>query len=184
MGTNSKQIQAIVVILQVLITLVLVSLTYSYVYSTKEMAEVMNKEYEHNNRPFVFVKDVILNSEENFIEIYLENMGKLPAKINVANITIGSGSFEKVFPKGTYSDYSFIYPNEKISVSIPIKDEFISKIAIKKGFSGDIRIKYWKINDGKKKNTYIYDVGFKKQIEYKNSTLYNKFFIKKNVEAS
>lgn len=181
MDKSPNQIQTLMAIVQTFTVIVLVIVTIFYAGSTKNMADIMKKEFEQSNRPFIFVKDAILDPEAKLIKVNLENIGKVPAKVYIVNLKINISDVESDHSRG---NYSFIYPNEEVSVAFLIENENIERILIEEGFSGDIKIEYWRISDEKRENTYDYNVEFAKQIRYAEPNVYNELFIRKNVEAS
>ncbi|HUV01955.1 MAG TPA: hypothetical protein VMW67_00635 [Desulfobacteria bacterium] len=151
-GNNDKQIQVILV-------LALVGVTMYYAVSTHKMASTMKNDFEANNRPFVFVSDILVDSGTSSIGVVLENSGKLPAAIEFkrGDIIFYQTPFTELGRKDLAEDINityFVFPTQKNEkISIPAS-EIMNNISESDGFLMQIMLDYWEINNPKNKRKY------------------------------
>jgi len=145
LGKNDKQIQAISVI-------VLVLITAYYAIETHNMATVMQKDFNANNRPFILVSGLSVDQRRDVIILPLENNGKQPANIKLldALITFYTGSPSKqlgtinLTDKGRFNHY--IFPNQKnATFGFPVPN-LSDEIMKSNGFIFLIKFEYNAIN--------------------------------------
>ena len=72
----------------IIVTIILVIVTSIYTFSTHKMVNILQKEFDTNNRPFVFISSLELDDSPSSLRIHLSNSGKLPAKINLKSTKI------------------------------------------------------------------------------------------------
>jgi hypothetical protein len=137
----------------IILLLTFIALIY-YAWQTKRIAEISEKEFKLNNRPFVFVSDFFVDNNPPALRLFLGNSGKLPAEIKLKTANIGfysipssSDSTNKLEPliimrKRTY----YVFPNQKNSaISYPLDQSLILKMTETDGFILYVQLEYWQI---------------------------------------
>lgn len=152
MGKNDRQIQALMII-------VLVSVTLYYAIYTNIMASTMKKEFESNNKPSIFVSNLTIARETSSINLMLENSGNHPAGIRLlsADVIFYKLPDETIGRKDLAKGFNFtryIFPNQNAIIPLPASD-IIANITESDGFFLTIQFEYFDVNNPKNKKNYF-----------------------------
>lgn len=151
---HQSLIIAISAVAQALAAIFLFFITKKYVLLTKEIVDLNKKEFDSNNRPFIFISDFFIDNNPPSLRLVLTNSGKLPAKIklNVLGITfyiIGNKDDKlkqeilSVLEKMQY--YAFPGQNN-LKIGYPLtSDDLKNKIETHDGFFLNATLEYWQL---------------------------------------
>ena len=74
----------------------------------------MKNDFEMNNRPFISITDIDVNSGELMIKIKLSNFGKIPGKLNLSYLNISIDDKSNEFNYLTTKEYiTYVFPNQE-----------------------------------------------------------------------
>ena len=155
---------------QAVFTLLLLVVTVTYAYSTWEIAqsmknqfELMQAEFEAENRPYVFVsgnvKEVVLThptNETTIITMGIRNSGEIPARVRLVqgNLILNGTPLSQ----SSKEQEMFIFPKDEIYADIKISHSTVSVEELFNAgeFSVHIKLEYWRIKDYDG-SPYLYD---------------------------
>lgn len=148
-------------IAQSLAAIFLFFVTKKYVFLTKEIADLSKKEFDSNNRPFIFISDFFIDNNPPAFRLILANSGKLPAKmkLNVLGIAFYTINEKETKPKQEIllvlekmHYYSFPGQNN-LKIGYPLDtNDLKNKIETHDGFFLNATLEYWQLgkDNGKK----------------------------------
>lgn len=172
-------------------TLILVSITIIYVYYTAKLSSSAENQismqinhFKQTNRPYIFTSDwseFIKYADKHTIGFKLENCGNLPAKFDTIyfNIIIGSNIYP--IPHPDFKKPTVIFPNQKnMKIDLPIYNYMMPKIKENLGFIFELGMRYYSINDTSKSNPFSYFVKYNLKMNSPNSNYIDDYILLEN----
>ena len=142
---NDKQLQLIVVV-------ILIFITIFYAFSTHKMASTMSEEFELSNRPFLAISEIIssLDNQGNLIISFrIKNVGKLPGEIfkfeSAASMKKSQNESFLIYPEMINMIPSFYITKDKLNEEGVINEKiyYTAPLTYDKIYCVEYNIKYW-----------------------------------------
>lgn len=167
----------------------LVMITVVYVIYTRDLANSAQKQiasqieqFRFDNRPSVFISgwgEFQKLQGMQTMRVILENVGKLPASLDLVEYSIIVGGKRFDFQGKDFQKPSFIFPSQKnIHLDLPVPDALTADIKANGGFQMECRVNYYSLTDKSRQHKYYYSVKYDLRVKSPDSNTIDEYVLR------